>query len=133
MCVFNFSPGNVTGCFAPPQVCFGDNCNFGKQCITDCNDNCQQECGGMGWRRHGRWNDEEECVNECDATCSGNCRNNGGNNRILGGKYSLNSWILLIPIMFYSTGVIGRTGMNIFKEAVATLNNHLNPVYWGGR
>merc|ERR1712001_798965 len=76
------SPGYVTGCGS--NNCIGDNCISGNQCKSECNDNCHQECGGMGWRRHGRWDDEEECFNECDVDCSGNCRNNGGNNRILG-------------------------------------------------
>ena len=91
----DFSPGNVTGCSV--NGCIGDNCNAGKTCIVNCHSKCKTGCDQGGWRRHGRWDDEEECVNDCDSTCTRNC--NRSNNRILGGKYSLSTWILLVLIM----------------------------------
>ena len=91
--IVDFSPDNVTGC-GTINNCFGEGCQVG--CKVECHNNCKQECEGEGWRRHGRWDDEEECVNDCDSTCTRNCNRN---NRILGGKYSLNTWIFLIPIM----------------------------------
>merc|ERR1712024_243151 len=72
------SPDNVTGC-GTINNCFGEGCHVG--CKVECHNNCKQECEGEGWRRHGRWDDEEECVNDCDATCTRNCNKN---NRILG-------------------------------------------------
>ena len=96
MCVFNFSPGNVTGC-PGNNNCIGHHCTLPNRCLVDCHDNCKHECG-QRWSRQSRWNDEEECVNECDANCSENCRNNGNKRSaaMLDGKYLLNIWILLL-------------------------------------
>ena len=99
MCVFNFSPGNVTGCPGWTPPCVGRECmNDIPDCQVECYDNCKHECG-LGWSRHGRWNDEKECVNECDSSCSRNCKNVGNKRSaaMLDGKYLLNIWILLIP------------------------------------
>ena len=98
MCVFNFSPGNVTGCRVNP--CFGHHCThgYGYKCKVECQHKCKQECG-QEWSRDGRWDDEEECVNECDSNCSRICKNDGNKRSaaVLDGKYLLNIWILLIP------------------------------------
>ena len=97
MCVFNFSPGNITGC--PGRPCVGRECmNDIPDCQVECYDNCKHECG-QEWSRHGRWDDEKECVNECDSSCSRNCKNVGNKRSaaMLDGKYLLNIWILLIP------------------------------------
>ena len=96
MCVFNFSPGNVTGC-PGANNCIGHHCTLPNRCQVDCHDNCKHECG-QRWSRQSRWNDEEDCVNECDANCSKNCRNNGNKRSaaMLDGKYLLNICLLLI-------------------------------------
>ena len=123
MCVFNFSPGNVTGC-PGANNCIGHHCTLPNRCLVDCHDNCKHECG-QGWSRQSRWNDEEECVNECDANCSRNCKNVGNKRSaaVLGGKYLLNWYLDTFDtkILFYPTGGVRKKGYG---------NRRLNLAAW---
>ena len=79
MYIFNFSPGNVTGCFnLLPDIninvdveCvgMGTQACCSSKCKPDCRSTCKQNhpmMHRMGWGK-------DKCVTKCVDTCSGNC------------------------------------------------------------